>query len=125
MGRDQHRHLWGDGPAEDTFKSCLQAAGLTSAIWIDFVKWSIDTYVAAFPNKQLFLQYAPFFDSRQERVAFTDYAASRGVGMKHNNLKPDSGDDAIIENPAVSYNTVDSTTPSSGGGSSWHRLRRV
>ena len=90
-------------PAEATFKSCLSAADLTSDIWTDVVKWSIDTYVAAFPNKQLFLQFAPFFDSRRERVAITDYAVSRGVGVKHNNLKPDSGDDAFIDNQNLSY----------------------
>ena len=89
-------------PAEGEYNNCLKSAGLTSQVWIETVKWVIDAYVAAFPHKQLLLQYAPFYDDRAERRILSDYAASRGVGLKHNGLKPDP-DDAIIDDPNVWY----------------------
>jgi len=87
-------------PAEDTYNECLMSAGLTSALWIDYVNWATDLYREAFPNTQLFLQFAPTYDQRNERIAFTDHAAAAGVGLKHNGLKPDGGGDAIIDDPA-------------------------
>jgi len=86
-------------PAEDKHDPCLEAAGLTSSLWIKTVNWSTDLYRQAFPNKELFLQYAPRYLERKERRAFTDYAAALGVGLKHNGLKPDGGSDAIITDP--------------------------
>ncbi len=85
-------------PAEDRFDDCMQAAGLTSDLWVAYVNWATDTYRAAFPSKQLFLQYAPRFLDRWERREFTDYAAGLGVGLKHNALKPDEND-AYITDP--------------------------
>ena len=93
-------------PAEETFHSCLIAAGLTSNIWIDYAKWVVDTYKAAFPNTQLLIEYAPFFLARRERREITDYAAAHGVGLKHSGLKPENGGDAIIDDPnSASYGT--------------------
>ncbi len=86
-------------PAENEFNACLEAAGLTSEMWVDFVKWSVDVYREAFPDTQLLLQYAPRFLFRWERKEFTDYAASLGVGLKHNGLKPDQDGDAYIDYP--------------------------
>ncbi len=88
-------------PAEDRYDPCLEAAGLTSDMWISVVNWATDTYRAAFPHKQLFLQYAPRYLERSERRVFTDYAASRGVGLKHNGLSPDAGADAFITDPTL------------------------
>ncbi len=89
-------------PAEGEFFGCLESAGLTSESWINVVKWSVDLYREAFPDKQLFLQFAPYYKYRVERREFTDYAASRGVGLKHNGLKPDT-DDAYITDPNLSF----------------------
>lgn len=89
-------------PAEGEFFGCLESAGLTSEVWINVVKWSVDLYLEAFPDKQLFLQFAPYYKYRVERREFTDYAASRGVGLKHNGLKPDT-DDAYITDPNLSF----------------------
>lgn len=86
-------------PAEGIFENCLLEAGLTSAIWVEYAKWAIDNYVAAFPNTQLVIEYAPFFYSRQERRLITDYAASKNVGLKHSGLLPEGGGDALIPNP--------------------------
>ena len=88
-------------PAEDRFDACLQAAGLTSRAWIDYVNWATDTYRAAFPAKQLFLQYAPRYLSRSERREFTDYAAGLGIGLKHNGVSADPGADAFITDPML------------------------
>jgi hypothetical protein len=89
-------------PAEDRFDDCLQAAGLTSESWVAYVNWATDVYRAAFPHKQLFLQYSARFLDRRERREFTDYAAKLGVGLKHNGLSPDGGSDAFITDPDVS-----------------------
>lgn len=89
-------------PAEGEFFGCLESAGLTSNAWIDVVKWSVDLYLEAFPDKQLFLQFAPYYKSRIERREFTDYAAGRGVGLKHNGLKPDT-DDAYITDSNLAF----------------------
>jgi len=86
-------------PSETEFIPCLQSAGLTSSIWVDYVKWAIDAYVAAFPDTQLLLEYAPVFTSMTERRTVTDYAAVRGVGLKHSGLKPDGGGDVNVTNP--------------------------
>ena len=76
-------------PAENQFNACLQSAGLTSALWVQTVNEIVDIYRAAWGNKPLFIQYAPFFLDRNERRDFSDYAGARGVGMKHNKLEVD------------------------------------
>lgn len=89
-------------PAEEVYQQCLIDAGLNSGIWVDFVKWLVDTYKAAFPHKALVLQYGPYFQYRSERSEITDYAAAQGVGLKNDGLKPDQ-DDAIINDATKSY----------------------
>lgn len=86
-------------PAEDEYDSCLQTAGLSSDMWISTVNWSTDIHRQAFPDKMLVLQYAPRFLKRNERKVFSNYAASLGVGLKHNGLKPDGGADMYITDP--------------------------
>jgi len=87
-------------PAEEEFRSCLEAGGLTSSGWVNVVNWATDTFLAAFPRKQLLLQYPTYFRSSSERLAFSDYAASRGVGLKHTLAKADGGDYMYINDPA-------------------------
>ena len=67
-------------PAEDRFDSCLEEAGLTSDMWIAYVNWATDTYRAAFPEKQLFLQYAPRYLERSERRVFTIMRRAGALG---------------------------------------------
>jgi len=89
-------------PAEDQFDTCLQNAGLTSTLWVETVNRITDIFVEAFPNTPLLLQYAPTFLYQSERRSFTDYAAARGVGLKHNGLKPDGGSGMVINDPNYS-----------------------
>ena len=89
-------------PAEPIFQACLQQNGLTSDGWVQTVNWVNDIYHQAWQNKPLFIQYAPFFMDRNERRQFTDYAASLGIGMKHNKLELD-GDDRIIDDPSYFF----------------------
>lgn len=79
-------------PSDSAHVQCLRNAGLTSNLWIETGMRMIDEYAAAFPHTQLLLMYAPFFENRGERRALTDYAASLGIGLKHNGLKPDTDD---------------------------------
>ncbi len=79
-------------PSDSTHVQCLRNAGLTSNLWIETGMRIIDEYAAAFPHTRLLLMYAPFFENRGERKALTDYAASLGIGLKHNGLKPDTDD---------------------------------
>lgn len=88
-------------PADSSAMDCLKAAGLTSETWIATVNAITDIYRDAFQDTPLLLQFAPRFEHRCERKAFTDYAASRGVGLKHNGLAPDA-DAAVIDDPAYS-----------------------
>jgi len=88
-------------PADSKSKACLQSAGLTSEIWLNTVNAITDIFHGAFSNKPLFLQFAPRFDTYSERKAFTDYAVSLGVGLKHNGLAPDA-DATVIDNPDYS-----------------------
>ena len=88
-------------PGDNFHHDCLADAGLTSDLWVDTVERIIDIHRQAFSRTPLVLQYAPIFESIKERRAFTDYAASRGVGLKHNGLQPDT-DAANINNPNYS-----------------------
>ena len=82
-------------PCENQFDSCMQQAGLTSELWVQTVNRIVDDYREAFPTTPLMLQMAPFFLDNRERKAFTDYAASLGIGFKHNGLRYD-GDRAAL-----------------------------
>ncbi len=88
-------------PAQDQYDGCLQAAGLTQSLWVEYAQWVIDRYVEAFPDTQLVVEYAPRFLSSCERKTITDYAANRGVGLQHSGLKPDGGSGVIIDDPTT------------------------
>ncbi len=90
-------------PADRVHHDCLANAGLTSDLWVATVNKIVDIHRRAFTKTPLVLQYAPFFESMKERRAFTDYAASLGVGLKHNGLVPDT-DAAVIDRPNYSLN---------------------
>lgn len=89
-------------PALDQYNDCLQKAGLTKDLWVEYSKWVIDEYAAAFPHTQLLVEYAPKYLSDCERKTITDYAIAKGVDLQHSGLKPDSGGNAIIDDPSHS-----------------------
>ena len=64
---------------------------LTGPLWKGYVNWCTDTYYNAFHDRGLnipiFLNCAP--DYKGQRTYFTDYAASKGVGLKNNGLQED------------------------------------
>ncbi len=84
-------------PARDEHDVCLEAAGLTSAEWLDYARWAIDAYAAAFPRTPLVLEYAPRYKYTCERRTLADYAVSRGVGLQHSGLVPDGGGVTVID----------------------------
>ena len=88
-------------PVASNYNDCLQAAGLTSNLWIEYVKQVVDAYALAFPDTQLVMEYAPRFLKTQERLIVTDYAAERGVGLQHSGLTTD-GDSLIVDDPKLS-----------------------
>ncbi|NOZ71791.1 MAG: DNRLRE domain-containing protein, partial [Chloroflexi bacterium] len=88
-------------PSDSMHRECLTQAGLTSELWVQTVMRIMDAYLAAFPRTQLILQYSPFFQSPIERRTLTDYAASHGIGLKHNGLRPDA-DATNINKPGYS-----------------------
>ena len=88
-------------PGDNYHHDCLADAGLTSDKWVATVERIIDIHRRAFSRTPLVLQYAPAFANIKERRAFTDYAASHGVGLKHNGLQPDA-DAANINKPNYS-----------------------
>jgi hypothetical protein len=68
--------------------------GYTSSQWQGYVNWCTDLYYDAFRVRNpglshiaLFLNCAP--DFKGSRTAFTDYAGSKGVGLKNNGLQVD------------------------------------
>ncbi|HID33451.1 MAG TPA: DNRLRE domain-containing protein, partial [Anaerolineae bacterium] len=88
-------------PGNNEHHPCLAEAGLTSDLWVSTVNKIVDIHRRAFPRTHLVLQYAPVFDNIKERREFTDYAASHGVGLKHNGLTPDA-DAAVIDREGYS-----------------------
>ncbi len=82
-------------PADDEDDPSLMANGLSISAWLDFVRWAIDTHVAAFyvapgsPKIQLLIQNAPFYQKSYERRDIAAYAATRGVGLSVNNTTSD------------------------------------
>ncbi len=89
-------------PGRDEHDACLEAAGLSSAAWLDYAKWAIDAYAAAFPDTPLILEYAPRYLYVCERRELADYAAARGVGLQHSGLIPDGGGATVLNDPASS-----------------------
>ncbi|MBX7235145.1 MAG: DNRLRE domain-containing protein [Caldilineales bacterium] len=88
-------------PSDSMHVECLEKAGLTSQAWVQTARRIMDDYRAAFPRTEIMLMYSPFFKDVTERRQMTDYAASLGIGLKHNGLRPDS-DATNINNPNYS-----------------------
>ncbi len=99
-------------PADNTDLQCLYNAGLTPEQWVETSMDIIDIFADAFQNTPLLYQFAPLYiirtdDGQQigaiaQRRILTDYAVSRGLGLKHNGLTPDA-DFALVDNPDKSY----------------------
>ncbi len=71
--------------------NCLKPAGLDSVLWEQTVKQITDIYVRHFHKTRLFLQMFPKFEKWRERREFSNYAASKGVGLKSNALRAEEG----------------------------------
>lgn len=93
-------------PSDVSDWPCLLAAGLTSQIWIDTTKTILHDFADAFTQTPLLYQFAPVYNPQGESVAqrktLTDYAASLGIGLKHNGLTPDA-DYAFVFDPTKVY----------------------
>ncbi len=81
---------------ESNFDHVMWNAGLTSTIWVNYVNSITAAHATAFqlvagqgPNRHLLTQYAPRFDSINERSQITDYAGALKVGLSANFLAPD------------------------------------
>jgi hypothetical protein len=78
------------------FNHVVQNAGLTSALWTDYINRVTQAQADAFttvpgqaPNRSQMVQMAPIFLLNQEREDVTDYAGARKVGVSANFLSPD------------------------------------
>ncbi|QLQ06330.1 MAG: hypothetical protein HZY76_09940 [Anaerolineae bacterium] len=76
--------------------------GLTSARWVQTVQAITAVYDEAFTQTPLLLQMASIFEHQTERQQFVDYAAARGIGLKHNGLTPDN-EGVVYDNPNYSF----------------------
>ncbi|HUW13884.1 MAG TPA: hypothetical protein VM537_29440, partial [Anaerolineae bacterium] len=96
--------MYGENWPADLFwhTSCLEEEGLTSALWLQTMKQIVDIYDAAFTQTPLLLQFAPYYKLSTERRDITEYAAQKGIGLKHNGLWPDTNG-AVIDDPGKSY----------------------
>ena len=96
--------MYGENWPADFFwhAACLEDAGLTSALWVQTMKQIVDIYDEAFSQTPLLLQFAPYYRLSTERREITEYAARKGIGLKHNGLWPDTNG-AIVDDPGKSY----------------------
>ncbi len=99
-------------PSDNRDFECMLNAGLTPEVWVETSMDIMDIFAQAFHNTPLLYQYAPLYIVRgpdggqigsiAQRRTLTDYAASLGMGVKHNGLTPDA-DFALVDNPDLSY----------------------
>ena len=93
-------------PSDSSDWPCMLDSGLTEEIWIDYSKEVMDFFAEAFQETPVLYQFAPVYhpesQSIRQRRWLTDYAASLGIGLKHNGLTPDTNA-AIVDNPDKSY----------------------
>lgn len=70
---------------------CMQANGLTAALWEDTARKIIDIYVDAFSGTGITLSFqgTNWYDSPETRQKNQEYAASLGVGLQNAKLHPD------------------------------------
>ncbi len=113
--------IFGEAKPSDTSDfQCMYDAGLTPELWVEVSMDIMDMFASAFQNTPLLYQFAPVYvlhpsnapqiGSVAQRRVLTDYAASLGMGLKHNGLKPDM-DFALVDNPAKSYYKAGSWDP--------------
>ncbi len=89
-------------PTDPEYTDCARTGGLTSARWVQTVQAITAIYDDAFAQTPLLLQMASIFEHQTERREFVDYAAARGIGLKHNGLTPDN-EGVVYDNPAYSF----------------------
>ena len=112
--------IFGEAKPSDVVDfQCMLDAGLTPELWVETSMDIIDMFSEAFQNTPLLYQFAPVYvihtdegqiGSISQRRFLTDYAVSRGLGLKHNGLKPDM-DFALVDNPDKSYYKAGSWDP--------------
>ncbi len=113
--------IFGEAKPSDTVDfQCMLDAGLTPELWVETSMDIMDIFAEAFQNTPLLYQFAPLYVIHQDdgtqigsvaqRRVLTDYAASLGMGLKHNGLKPDM-DFALVDNPTKSYYKAGSWDP--------------
>lgn len=99
--------IFGENKAADTSDwSCLLQAGLTEAVWEDYSRQVMDAFRSEFTRTPLLFQFAPLYvpetNSPRQRKVLTDYAASLGIGLKHNGLQGDA-ESAVFNDPNKTY----------------------
>ena len=77
-------------PTEGGLKSCMEAAGLTSDLWVETVEQITRMYVDAFHYTPVAFQMGHYQEWKERRIT-ADYAASLGAGLKWNLLLADTG----------------------------------
>ena len=100
---------------DTNFVHVVQNAGLTSALWTDYINRVTQAQISAFttvpgqaPNRSQMVQMAPIFMLNQEREDVTDYAGTRKGGFSANFLSPDwtqalKNDGTGVYDPFVKY----------------------
>ncbi len=81
-------------PCDTEHQIYLDAAGLNSNLWVATANEITNMYKTAFSTtgqlqKNLLLQYAPYYKYAWEREAMSRYAAENGIGLSYNGLLPD------------------------------------
>lgn len=109
-GETQPSTRWKDSEAADWY-FYRDDKGVTTEQWIEWVNWCSNMYKQAFSSRglniPLFLDIGPTYSGTYtERDTFSAYAASIGVGLRHNGLLGDHPF-AVNYNPMINYwNTV-------------------
>lgn len=84
-------------PGQFTDAACLQALGLTQALWEQTVTQMIDIWVDAFAGSGIDLSFqgTNTYIAKDTRKRMNDYAASQGLGLQHAKWQPDWEDMAV------------------------------
>lgn len=95
--------------AETADLNALKAAGLTSELWVDFVKKVGGWYREAFSDetgrllKPVLQQSAPVTFAAWERREINEHAVQLGIGISQNLMYPDGEGVLFQDNPACPY----------------------
>ncbi len=81
--------------------------------WLAYVNWCTDTYKNAFRVRNVTLGHMPLYlncapDFKGTRTSFSNYAASRGLGLKNNGLQADRRP-ASLYGPLEYWSTIVAT----------------